>query len=207
MRLDPLPLRIGPTGATALSVARSGDVLVGVSGDRLSRIELFLAPGAPVLVAGPPRSGRSTAIVQVAADAARRGRDVALVAGRPSDIHKRAGVRVVPPAEAVDADLVVVDDAELLTMDDELVAALSARPGLVVGATLDAFGFGARGLVQAARRRPGGVVLLCPPNNLAAENVGVKIERGSGFTGPPGRALFALGGELILGHVIDPAAG
>ncbi|MCE3552386.1 FHA domain-containing protein [Pseudonocardia sp. RS11V-5] len=209
MRLDALPLRIGPAAAEPLPTARSGHVLAGVSGDRLSRIELPLAPGAPVLVAGPPRSGRSTAIVQLATDAARRGLDVALVAGRPSEIHEqaiRAGVRVVAPPDVAGADLVAVDDAELLTVDDEFVAALSARPGLIVGATLDAFGFGARGLVQAARRRPGGVVLLCPPNNLAAENVGVKIERGSGFTGPPGRALFALGGELILGHVIDPAA-
>lgn len=214
LRLDPLPLRIGPVAAAALPLRRLRDVLAGVSGDRMSRLELPLVVGRPVLVAGPPRSGRSTAITQLAVDALGRGRSVVLVAGTTSVVHElaaEAGVRIVEPADLTEVvssgpDIVVVDDADSVALDDELVVRLCADHVLVVSATLDSFGFGARGVVRAASRRPAAVVLLSPPNNLAAENVGVKIDRGAGFSGPPGRALFSVDGELVLGQVVDPAA-
>ena len=101
--------------------------------------------------------------------------------------------------------LVVVDDAETAPLDDALVARLTGAggPALVVAAQLDAFGFGARGLVQAARAAAGPVVLLSPPNHLAADNVGIRIERGAGFNGPPGRALLQVDGIVRLGQVPD----
>jgi len=46
-------------------------------------------------------------------------------------------------------------------------------------------------------------VLLCPPNHLVAANVGVTLERGAGFTGPPGRAYLVSYGETLLGQVPD----
>jgi hypothetical protein len=47
------------------------------------------------------------------------------------------------------------------------------------------------------------VVLLCPPNHLVAANVGVTLERGMGFTGPPGRAYLVAEGKTMLGQVPD----
>lgn len=216
MRLDPLPSRIGWAAASALPELTPGDVLVGVAGDRLSavRVPLGTATG-PVLVAGPPRSGRSTTAASIALDAARAGRRTLLVAPRPGDAHRAAeahGAVLVAPADLAAAldgeppDVVVVDDADTAGLDDAVVARLTGAggPALVVGALLDAFGFGSRGLVQEVKRNPGPVVLLCPPNHLGAENVAVKIERGAGFAGPAGRAVISVYGQQLLGQVPDP---
>jgi hypothetical protein len=73
-----------------------------------------------------------------------------------------------------------------------------------VAAALDSFGFGAQGLVKATRS-PDTVVLLSPPNPMAANNVGVTIAREAAFSGPAGRALFSVRGSLQLGQV--PSAG
>lgn len=103
-------------------------------------------------------------------------------------------------------DLVVVDDADQLGPDDPLAQLLvgAGAPALVVTALIESFGFGARGLVKAARSGPNSaVVLLSPPNHLAAADVGVTLERGGGFTGPPGRAYLVADGETGLGQVPD----
>lgn len=142
------------------------------------------------------------------------GARVALVAPRPGPAHHAAasrGVLLLGPADAVpdDVELLAVDDADSVTWDDALVARLTGPggPRLVVGALLDSFGFGARGLVAAVRRSIGPVVLLSPPNHLAADGVGVKIDRSAAFTGPPGRAFLAVRGEVVLGQVADMTAG
>lgn len=216
LRLDPLPFRIGRDAALALPSSGEGSVLFGVAGDRLSgvRVELDDAVGH-VLVAGPPRSGRSTATAGLAASAAAAGSRTVLVAPRRGEPHRaaeRSGVQFVAPAELAGAldggvDVVAVDDADAVTFDDALVSRLTGPggPALIVAAQLDAFGF-ARGLLGAVKKAAGPVVLLCPPNHLAAENVGVRIERGAGFSGPPGRALLAVNGELLLGQVPDLTA-
>ncbi len=213
MRLDPLPGRVGLAAARTLPVLTPGDVVLGVSGDRLSTVCVPAAPATGhVLVAGPSRSGRSTAAATIAACRA----NAVLVAPRVGEPHRTAaahGVRLVAPSELAAAlddgpALVVVDDADTAALDDATVARLTGPggPALVVAAQLDAFGFGARGLVQAARAAAGPVVLLCPPNHLAAENVGIRIERGTGFNGPPGRALLQVDGVVRLGQVPDLAA-
>lgn len=215
LRLDPLPFRIGAAAAAALPAVGRGPVVLAVAGDRLSRVCTELgADVGHVLVAGPARSGRSTAVAGIAASAAAAGSRVVLVAPRRGEPHaaaQRAGVRVVAPSElgaVLDArvDVVAVDDADVATFDDAVVTALTRGPALVVAAQLDKFGFGARGLLAAAKKTAGPVVLLSPPNHLDAGNVGVQIERGAGFSGPPGRAYVQLGGQLLLGQVPDPAA-
>jgi S-DNA-T family DNA segregation ATPase FtsK/SpoIIIE len=214
LRLDPLPFRIGVEPARALPAIGTGEVLLGVAGDRLSSVWTELGDSVGhVLVAGPGRSGRSTAVAGIAASAASAGSGTVLVAPRRTEPHRvaaAAGVRVVTPAELVGvldaggADVVAVDDADVAALDDTVMSRLTGPggPALVVGAQLDAFGF-ARGLVAATKKAAGPVVLLCPPNHLAAENVGIRIERGSGFSGPPGRAVLSVGGKLMLGQVPD----
>lgn len=217
LRLDPLPLAIDAAAAAALPALGSGAVLLGVAGDRLSALRTELDPAdGPVLIAGPPRSGRSTAAAGIAAAAARSGAVTLLVAPRQATPHRAAvaaGAALVAPDELgarLDAEpaprVVVVDDADAVTLDEAVLTRLTGAqaPALVVAGLLDAFGF-PRGLLAAAKKGSGPVVLLCPPNHLAAENVGIQIERGTGFTGPPGRALVRpSGGAAVLGQVPLP---
>jgi S-DNA-T family DNA segregation ATPase FtsK/SpoIIIE len=167
-----------------------------------------------VVIAGPAGSGRTTAAAAVAASAAASGLHVLLGAHRRTAPHEHAaddGVTVVTSGEAADAldrssfDLVVLDDADRFPADETLVERLtkSDGPPLAVAALLDSFGFGATGLLKFARTRPGAVVLLCPPNHLVAANVGVTLERGMGFSGPPGRAYLVAEGKMLLGQVPD----
>ncbi|HYH32047.1 MAG TPA: FtsK/SpoIIIE domain-containing protein, partial [Pseudonocardia sp.] len=217
LRLDPLPYRIGLAAARELPARGHGDLVLGVAGDRLSavRAEWGDAVGH-VLVAGPGRSGRSTAVAGIAASAAAGGARALLVAQRRGEPHRaaeRMGVQVATPAELPElldggaVDLVAVDDADAADLDEGLVTRLAGPggPALVVAAQIDAFGF-PRGLLAAAKKGAGPVVLLSPPNHLLAENVGVRIERGAGFSGPPGRALLAVDGELLVGQVADLTA-
>lgn len=218
MRLQPLPQRIGLTAADRLPDLVPGQVLLGVSGDRLSRVRTDLGDAVGhVIVAGPSRAGRSTAVASIAASAATGGHRTVLVAPRPGPPHRAAadrGVVLVTPADlaavldAGEVAVVAVDDADIGQLTDDVVGRLTGPggPALVVAAQLDAFGFGARGLLQAAKKAAGPVVLLCPPNHLAADNVGVRIERGAAFSGPPGRAVLSVGGELLLGQVADLTA-
>ncbi|MDN5860574.1 MAG: hypothetical protein L0H84_18375, partial [Pseudonocardia sp.] len=215
MRLQPLPTRIGLGAATALPRSHNGDVLLGVTGDR--HVGVWAALGdatGHLLVAGPNRSGRSTALASVAASGAQAGHDVVLVAPRTGEPHRRAealGARLTTPDELAEVlsaarpGLVVIDDADLTRFDDDVVLALTGQggPPLAVAALIDSFGFGARGLVDAAKKAAGPVVLLSPPNHLLAEYVGIRIDRGAAFSGPPGRAFVSVGGELLLCQVPD----
>lgn len=209
LRLDPLPVRIGLADAVALGPpppVRS--LLLGVSGDRLAPVWADLDGPGHVVVAGPSRSGRSTALAALAVAAARSGLRVAVAAPRLGPAHRvavEAGALLCAPTDLpLDADVLVVDDADLVVWDDALVDLLVSGPRLVVGGLLDGFGFGATGLVKAVRRAIGPVVLLSPPSHLAADGVGVKIDRGAAFTGPPGRAYLSVDGEVRLGQVVDP---
>jgi hypothetical protein len=122
-----------------------------------------------------------------------------------------AGVTVVAAGEVASsldgapADLVVLDDVDRFPVDEDLAERLTKPdgPSLAVTGLLDSFGFGASGLLKFARTRPGSVVLLCPPNHLVAANVGVTLERGMGFSGPPGRAYLVAEGRMMLGQVPD----
>jgi hypothetical protein len=103
-------------------------------------------------------------------------------------------------------DVVVVDDVDRAVVDDATSAALTAPdgPALILTGEIDSFGFGARGLVKAVRGAEN-VVLLSPPNHLAASSVGVTINREAAFSGPPGRAVLSVRGRNALGQVPDPA--
>lgn len=211
LRLDPLPVRIGLEPVLQMGPVPPRSLLLGISGDRLAPVWADLDGPGHVVVTGPGRSGRSSALAALAAAAVHSGLRVVLVAPRQGPAHRAAaerGVLVCGPAElpAADLDLVVVDDIDVVSWDDAVVERLVGGPRLVVGALLDAFGFGSAGLVKAVRRSIGPVILLSPPNHLVADNVGVKIDRTAAFNGPPGRAFLSVGGEVLLGQVADPTA-
>ncbi|OLT14070.1 hypothetical protein BJF78_19875 [Pseudonocardia sp. CNS-139] len=106
MRLDPLPDRIALADAVGLGDRPAArHVLLGVSGDRLSPVWASLDAG-PIVIAGPARSGRSTAAAAVAASTAAAGLRVLLGVHRRSEVHDHAaaaGVTVVPTGEVAAA--------------------------------------------------------------------------------------------------------
>jgi len=204
----------------ALDAAAAGTALgalIGVGGDRLAPQVVDLAEVGPgFVVAGPPRSGRSNALVVMARSLARRGARVLVVTARPSPLARLAGgavAGVVDGRVASRADMeaavqaasltslvVVVDDAELLAdapAAEALVGFLRAARDrgnalVLAGTTADLGGF--RGLVPEARKSRAGL-LLCPGSPADGELLGARLTRTSVFPGPAGRGVLVTGGD------------
>jgi S-DNA-T family DNA segregation ATPase FtsK/SpoIIIE len=224
LHVDELPVRITYAEALALDPELRTPsalwALVGAGGDELSPVGVdLLAEGPGFVVAGPPRSGRSsclltmveslldpkvgTGLVPVALITPRRS-PLSSLAGRP-------GVLGVLDSAADSADLdavigtehryvVIVDDAELLDetdLDDALAAVLlSARDGqhaVVIGGTTEDLGRGYRGFLSDARRSRSGV-LLSVRSSDDGELLGLHLPRNAPTGGPTGRGLFVATG-------------
>ncbi|MGZ4628556.1 FtsK/SpoIIIE domain-containing protein [Oryzihumus sp.] len=215
----PLRLRALPDAVvdSALPTTPVGDLAaadwarLGVGGDAAEAVGVDLRHSPAVLVAGPPGSGRSTALCAMARHLAAAARPVAVVAPRPSPV---TGLSADGVAELVDAhdreamlslvkrhdDLVVlVDDAELLLdtpVEETLVEVLRSRRGRVVvlcaGAT-DELSATFRGLTTEARRHRTGV-LLRPAGLADGDLLGVRVRAAE--PGPPGRGLLVQQGVV-----------
>jgi S-DNA-T family DNA segregation ATPase FtsK/SpoIIIE len=222
-RVDTLPTQL--TFAAAWE-QRADDVrrplwgLVGVGGDELSAVGADLASGVPTfLVAGPPRSGRSTVLLTMTRSFLAGGAEVVLVAPRPSplrDLAGRPGVRAVHTGDTLTAEelepllagdgplVVVMDDAEAHKdapardlLRAYLRAALERGHGLVLGGNAADVASGLSGWqVEVKKGRRG--ALLSPQDLMDGDLVGVRVPRSVlGQPVAPGRALVHLGdGEL-----------
>jgi S-DNA-T family DNA segregation ATPase FtsK/SpoIIIE len=216
-RFDPLPVRVP---LHALGPA-DGGLIVGLSGDDLAPV--LLDPedaGGSFLVAGPPRSGRSTTLVSIAAQlhgrpvvalCARRGplrqrRDLALVADPAVPDQARAALQAVANgATLLVDDIDLVDDVSVL--DGIEAAVRSARDGggfVVLAGTTDAMAASFRGPVAQARRARSGL-LLRPDGPHDGELLGVRLRRRVGHVDPPGRGVLAMHGRLVPVQVPDPS--
>jgi S-DNA-T family DNA segregation ATPase FtsK/SpoIIIE len=222
--VDVLPTHISWDAAWQLRTAGTapGWAMIGVGGDRLTAIGVDLLDGTPAfLIGGPPRSGRSTALLSVARSCLARGIRVLVAAPRPSSLTGLAGrdgmVAVgadVAPEVLRDAIAeggllaVLVDDAELLR-DSAASAELSdivrrTYPSVAVVAAGDPDGLGtgfSGWQVEARRARRG--LLLSPQNLGDADLIGVRLPRTSiGNPIEPGRGLLHLGdGQLLTVQV------
>jgi S-DNA-T family DNA segregation ATPase FtsK/SpoIIIE len=213
----PLPSRVrlaelrGPAGT-------SGAVLLGVGGDAPDAVAVELGEACPgLLVAGPPRSGRSTALLTVAAGLRARGLRLVPVAPRPSPLRELPGclTGLAAPAE-LEARLqhggcaVLVDDAELL-VDAPLGPALEAAvrhardTGTVVAAagTTDELLTRFRGFVVDLRRYRTGV-LLDPQGPGDGDLLSVRLPRSAPAVVPPGRGLLCVRGRAQAVQVALP---
>jgi S-DNA-T family DNA segregation ATPase FtsK/SpoIIIE len=224
-----LPFRVEalPTTVAAGSVAfDTGPLLVavGVGGDDLSGQVVDLAVSGPgFTIAGPPRSGRSTALLGAALGLLAAGTELIVLAPRPSPLRDLGGSTGVlhlestspPDPDAVLAALdaargplvVVVDDAELLhtaAVGDLLQQVLrdgrDRGHGLVLAGTTDELASCFRGFTADARKSRTGL-LLSPASHLEGELLGVRLTRSAAFTGPPGRGLLVRGGQALLVQV------
>ena len=213
--MEVLPRTVALAGALQAAGRRGPlEVLLGIGGDDLTPITHDLGRSGPVLlVAGPSRSGRSTALVCVARSLLAAGSEVVVVAPRPSPLREligARGVRAVFTSSGLTADeltaalmsegpvAVLLDDAELLRdcgARDELRILVAGVPGraLVLAGAAEELAAGFTGWLPEARRTRQGL-LLSPQGLSDGDLVGLRLPRSVvGRPVQPGRGLVHLG--------------
>ncbi len=214
LRVDPLPVRITAAETMRLDPAFSPPsplwALVGAGGDELSPQGIDLREEGPgLVVAGPPRSGRSTALLTMTRSLLEAGTPVLLITPRRSPLRAlegEAGVLAVLGAASAEQELeaavggrpryvVVVDDAELMAdsmlsepLNRVLVTGRDADHGLILAGSTADLGRAYAGFVPAAlKSRCGVLVAVESPGD--GDLFGVRLPRGAG-PGPLGRGLL-----------------
>ncbi|MDI5966569.1 FtsK/SpoIIIE domain-containing protein [Streptantibioticus silvisoli] len=227
-RVDVLPARI--TFEEAWALRDTSDAAVGtalwamaaVGGDQLLAMGPDLASAAPAfIIAGPPRSGRSTALLTVTRSLLSVGTQVVLAAPRRQSPLRRLknapGVVGYFTGEEISEDemrealdrvegpaVVLVDDAEILRQCDagDVLTSVVRRSygkqiGVVIAGDADDMCGGFSGWqVEMKKARSG--LLLSPQNMSDADLIGVRLQRAAiGNAVQPGRGLLHLGdGEV-----------
>jgi S-DNA-T family DNA segregation ATPase FtsK/SpoIIIE len=202
VHLRALPRRVDLTDLPR----RPGLVTLGVGGDDAGALAVDPGAGAGrLLVAGPPRSGRTTLLCTVAEQAPSTGLVVAAPVRSPLVTGSvRADAVVLAPTDH-DVDLpehgmLVVDDAEAFTdtrVGEALAEWVRADTGgrvAVVAGRSDALALSFRGLVAEVRRARCGVLLQ--PGPVDGDLLGISV--------PRARAAPLAGRGLL---VPDPAWG
>ncbi|WP_214401035.1 FtsK/SpoIIIE domain-containing protein [Pseudonocardia lacus] len=211
LRVDDLPAEVTATDLDH-DLAPSSPLwaLIGAGGDELGPVGVdLLTDGPGFTVAGPARSGRSTALLTMAGSLLARDVPLVLVTPRRSPLRElagRPGVLAVLDGEVDPAALdevvrehprhaLIVDDVELVAgtaLDDALDDALRrARDGdhaVVVAGTGDDLKAAYRGVVATALRSRSGL-LLAVRGPEDGDLLGVRLPRGAGG-GPVGRAVL-----------------
>lgn len=221
-RVDPLPDRVPLEAVSASTDPRL--FRLGLSVEEHAAVRHDPRDGGALLVAGPARSGRSTALMllahqlgpgPVAALCPRRSplADLAMtgLVQLPAHDHDRALARLDELSGAGRAmPHVLVDDAELL--GDGLLAdrlcqlARGARDGhnvVVLAGLTDALAAAFRGPVAEVRRGRAGL-LLRPSGPHDGELLGVRLPRRDSRHDPPGRGWWALAGDATAVQVALP---
>jgi DNA segregation ATPase FtsK/SpoIIIE, S-DNA-T family len=219
-RVDVMPSSIGYDDAAALAAeARPASTplwaLVGVGGDELTAYGVDLGATGAFVVAGPAKSGRSTALVALARSLLESGAEVLAVCPRRSPLLdlKGDGLRkvwdAVPSAQEINDLLVVdtapiailVDDADTMARSeaDETIAAIlkAAPPGsmaLVVAGGIEELKSELKGVAAVARKAKAG--LLFSPGTLDGDLIGVRLPRNLTGRANPGRGVLGLFGEV-----------
>ncbi|WP_091453043.1 hypothetical protein [Micromonospora inyonensis] len=199
---------------------------VGAGGNDLGPVDVDLADaGAAFLVAGPPRSGRSTALAAIVSSLAGRGTGgfgVLLCCPRPSPLMDLVGMPGVVGALCGSLDMqidealagargplaVVVDDAERLgdgiaaDVLDRFTRTARDDGNLVVaaGTTHELALHNYRGWLAAVRHARTGL-LLNPASYVDGEVLSVKLPRSTSGGWPPGRALLVQRGQTVAVQV------
>ncbi|MFI8302701.1 FtsK/SpoIIIE domain-containing protein [Streptomyces sp. NPDC085927] len=223
MRVDALPSNITASDALALDPDFTPPsalwALLGVGGDELHPIGIDLEENGPgFVIAGPPKSGRSTTLMAATESLLRVGTPVVLVAPRRSPLRGlegREGVLGLLNADSREDDLeelvdkassgsyvVIVDDAELLydtSLDEALEAVVRKGAdggiGLIAAGSTDSLSGQYRGFAVEARKSRNGL-LLTPQSPSEGELFGIRLPSNSGG-GPAGSGLFVTGGSFM----------
>ena len=229
LRTDLLPVRTTVAETLALDASFVPPsplwALVGAGGDELGPQGIDVgADGPGVVVAGPPRSGRSTALLTMATGLLRSGTKVLAITPRRSPLRSLEGSPgvlgvlgadltpddVTSLVAGVDRYVVVVDDAELLsdnpvsfTLEEVIVSGRDAEHGLVLAGTTDDMSRIYSGFVRTAlKSRCGLFVALSGPGD--GDLFGIRLPRGAG-PGPLGRGLLVRPGSTAPVQVALPS--
>lgn len=210
-RLRALPDEVA---VTDLDAAPGVEVPVGVGGDDARVVGLSRAQCRRLLVAGPPGSGRSTALAVLARQLDRPSRRVVVLA--PPDSPAATTVptdAVVSPgdverlrtllAELGPEVTVLVDEARDLDTtgaDDLLARHLAAGGGVVVAGDPGDLAGRFRGTVPELRRGRTGL-LLCPTGYADGDALGVRVPRA--VSARPGRGWLVQQGRAHPVQVAD----
>ncbi|MFE1090820.1 FtsK/SpoIIIE domain-containing protein [Streptomyces albidoflavus] len=222
LRVDALPARIDAAEAMALEPDFTPPsplwALLAVGGDELAPLGIDLEEDGPgYVIAGPPKSGRSTALRSAAESLLARGTPVILVLPRRSPLRTlegRDGVLGILDSESREDDLeeleekaagrpyvVLVDDAELVydtSLDEALEGVVKKGAdggvGLIAAGTSDTLAGQYRGFVVDARKSRNGL-LLTPQSPQEGELFGIRLPANSGG-GPAGSGLMVSGGTF-----------
>jgi DNA segregation ATPase FtsK/SpoIIIE, S-DNA-T family len=186
--------------------------LVGAGGDALAPLGLdLLAHGPGAVIAGPSRSGRSSALLTAARSLIDRGTPVIAVLPRRSPLRELDGLLAVLDGTATNlpelvADrhgyVVLVDDAELINPDSPLGTALeevlrSGRDGdhgLLIAGTTGDLAVAYRGFAAETRKSRTGV-LLAVQGQADGDIFAIRLPRGT-VGGPPGRGFLVTTGNV-----------
>ncbi len=208
-RLEPRPHRV-----ELASLAGCG-VILGVGGDELHPVTLTqgdLETG--LLIGGPAGSGRSTALLTVAAGLP--DLPVVAVAPRPSPLHTLPGCLTGDDAATVRARLgdgrvvLLLDDAELLVdgplgplLEDVVRHARDRGTVVVAAGRTSALAAGFRGAVVELRRSGCGL-LLSPQSVADGQLFDRRLPRSAAGELHPGRALLVRNGRLTPLQLAHP---
>ncbi|MGP3973616.1 FtsK/SpoIIIE domain-containing protein [Streptomyces sp. 8N114] len=224
MRVDALPGRATTSEALALDPEFAPPsplwALVGVGGDELGPLGVDLSQHGPgFVIAGPPKSGRSTSVCAAARSLLRAGLPLVVVTPKRSPLRElenepgvlgvvRETTDAAPLQELLERAAedgryaVVVDDAELVydtPLDSVLEAVVRSGVdgghGLVAAGTTDSLTSQYRGFVRESRRARSGL-LLSPQNNSEGELFNIRLPRATA-SGVAGRGLLVLSGEML----------
>lgn len=188
----------------------------GSGGDELAPQGINMRTEGPgVIVAGPPRSGRSTALLTAAYDLIRRNVPVLLITPRRSplrDLETQDGVLGILSNDTTPDELwqtldgqqdyvVLVDDAELIRdepLEDELEEVLrraeDTNSGMIIAGESEALSSQFRGfIVQAGKARSG--LLISPAGMNEGDIFNIRIPRNAG-AGPVGRGILVRSGQV-----------
>jgi len=225
-RVDPLPTRMPLTDALTLNETplAPGALPLAVGGDTLELLGLDPVEHGPgVIIAGPRRSGRSTALRVLAGAASDRGWPVVVITPRQSPLREHG------PAFTLDSDrdevtiavkalhdaehsLLVVDDLELIGLDGWLpdlitdhVTGLRDRASLVVaGGSLEDLVGVYRGPAVAVKKSRSGL-LLAPQAQGDGDLFNIRLPRSAtGAPMLPGRGLLVRSGQFQGVQVVWP---
>jgi S-DNA-T family DNA segregation ATPase FtsK/SpoIIIE len=197
--------------------------LLGLGGDDVSPFGIDFSATPTFMVAGPPGSGRSTALASLAVSMLAGGTSLVVLTPRESPLrrlgrHPEAAVLTSadPSAAELNAALealsgpgvILVDDADLLAMmpaADQVLRTVAASGrdrglGLALAATPETLTSALSGWLGEARRHRKGV-LLSPQNLLEGDLLGVRLPHSALRRGArrPGHALTThpRTGELV----------
>jgi S-DNA-T family DNA segregation ATPase FtsK/SpoIIIE len=203
-----LPDRVGRASLAIAPMisARPWRLPVAVADDDLGAASLPVHAGDHLLVAGPGRSGRTTALATIGTAARAGGARVAVLAGtRPSWLTE-----VFEPVAAAELGavagpaLVLVDDAD--TVDELDLRELRDGVHVVAAGRTDVLR-GAYGHWTRAVRRSRVGLLLRPHLDLDGDLLGAALPRRVSVPMTPGRGFLVVDGAARLVQVALPGCG